>query len=334
VTELRAAFGTREQCTAILGSSLAMNFGVSDLSVAIEDGRVVFAADQVAACLEATARCGHVANTQPADVACRRVFQGTRDPGESCARDEECAGGGRCVISDACPGTCAPRVAIGEDCVSSPDCDDTAGPVACDDDTSTCVAVDLLPPVGEGEECWKFSTEEAGPQRCAEGLWCDGDGIFPPEEYRRGTCRRTLIPVGDPCADDEDLCADGAACWGDVCTVLEFRREPGAPCGGAAGCDPFERLECVNARCESIGDGLEGSPCRFHDWSAHVACEPGFACVVTGTGDPVTSATPRTCQSPRATGEPCAFSHECLSQTCGSDGFCAASFCGNARAQF
>jgi len=294
----------------------------------------VFAADQVDACLEATARCDHLPNSQPADVACRRVFRGTKAAGEACSRDEECAGGGRCLITDACPVSCAPRGAPGDGCEADADCDDTNALAYCDDQTSTCKTTLVLPAVGEGKACWIDSPGSVNRQPCADGLWCDGDGIFSAGEDRQGTCRRTLIPVGAPCSSQEDLCAAGAACWDDVCRALAIGREPGAPCGEAAFCDPFERLQCVGGTCQSIGDGLEGSRCRFHDLSALAACEPGFVCVVTGTDDPITSETARTCLPPLAAGATCKRSHECLSQTCGADGRCAASFCGNAKAQF
>jgi hypothetical protein len=331
---LRAVFGTEERCQELLASSMPMNFGLPDLIAAVDDGRVAFAADRVDACLEATARCDHLVNSQPADVACRRVFLGTKAAGEACSRDEECADDRRCVISDACPGSCAARIAPGGACEADADCDDTNSPVDCDYETSTCTTTLVLPPVGEGEECWFSSPGKVDRQPCADGLWCDGDGTFASEEYRNGTCRRTLIPVGDPCGSDEDLCEDGAACWDDVCTVLTIGREPGAPCSETSFCDPFARLQCVEGACESIGDGREGSPCRFHDLSAHAACEPGFVCVVTGSDDPVTSATARTCLPPLATGASCKGSHECLSRTCGADGLCAASFCGNSKARY
>jgi hypothetical protein len=333
VPGIRAALGTEERCQEVFASSMPMNFGLPNLIHAVEDGRVVFAPDHVDDCLDATARCDHLVNPQPADVACRRVFQGTRNTGEACVRNEECADGGRCIIGDACPGICGPRVPTGGACDADADCDDTNGPVDCDSETSTCKTTLVLPPVGEGEPCWFGSKASVDWQPCADGLWCAGDEVVD-SELRHGTCRRTRIPVGNDCDFEEDVCEEGAACWDGVCQMLIIRREPGASCAEATFCDPFQRLECVEGTCESFGDGREGSPCRFHDASAHAACEPGFACIITGSEDPVTSQTARTCLPPLAAGVPCRHAHECLSRTCGADGLCAASFCGNSAARY
>jgi hypothetical protein len=344
---LRALLGDEATCRQILQGTVTGRSGVSDLAEAVEQGRVVLKLDELSACLEAWSSCDFWRNRHAASAVCRRVFQGTQATGEACFRDEECAVG-RCVVADACPGTCQPLGAPGEVCATDDDCDGSNGLASCEimgsNVPDACYVTTLLPPVGEGEECWRFSEGE-GSQPCASGLWCEGDGIYaappgssPGYEYRRGLCRSTPIPGGEACDNDEDVCELGYFCRGEDtdyrCEAIQVVNDVGAPCGDVAVCNVFERLECVSGLCERTTDGLEGSSCQQQQFLGYRACEPGLVCVAMGMDDPITTETPQVCLLPRATGESCRRDHECASQTCGSDNRCADRFCETARQWF
>jgi hypothetical protein len=342
----RALMGDEATCRERFRGLITGRSGVADLDAAVEQGRVVLSLDALPECLDAWSSCDFFRNRQAANAVCRGVFQGTQAMGEACFRDEECEVG-RCVVADACPGTCQPLGAAGDECATDDDCDGSSGKASCElmglNVPDSCWVETPLPPVGEGEECWKAS-DVADPQPCASGLWCEGDGIYPlpPEsgpgtEYRRGICRSTGIPGGDPCNNDEDVCELGYYCQGEdsSCEAIQIVNEVGAPCGDGVGfCNLLERLECVNGLCELTTDGLEGSSCQDQEYLGYRACEPGLVCVATGTDDPITAETPKTCLLPRAAGESCRRHHECASETCSSDNRCSDRFCETARQWF
>jgi hypothetical protein len=347
VPGFRALLGDEATCREVFQGSITGR-GVSDLTEAVEQGRVVLKLDQLPACLEAWSSCDFWRDRQAVNAVCRRVYLGTQATGEACFRDEECADG-RCVVADTCPGTCQPLGAPGAVCANDDDCDGSSGQASCElmgpNVPDACYVATLLPPVGEGEECWKASEGEDR-QPCATGLWCEGDGIYPAapgsgsgDEYRRGICRSTPIPGGEACNDDEDICELGYSCRGEDtdhrCEAMQVVSDAGAPCGGEAGfCNVFERLECVGGFCERVTDGLEGSSCQEQQLLGYRACEPGLVCIAMGTDDPITAETPQTCLPPRAAGESCRRDHECASETCGPDNRCADRFCETARQWF
>jgi phage tail protein X len=330
MTFARALYGTETRCLELVTRSPNGNEGVADLIEMVGEGRAILMPEHVPACLDALARCDRLVNSQPADAACRRVFAGTKQTGEACYREEECAGGGQCHVYDACPGICEPRPTIGEDCGYQIGlCDDSDGPVGClsGEDVSqppTCEAVTLLPPAGEGEPCWAFASKDRETAYCAEGLWCQGDGYFDGLEPRTGTCRGSLIPGGDPC-NGWDICEEGYGCAADdVCRPFSIVGD-GAPCDDLAFCDIMQRLECFEGYCRPFGDGTEGSRCVTWENIGFLPCNQGLVCVA--TTDPSAPEQAYACLPPLAPGESCLRDGDCASEACNRDFRCEQRFC-------
>jgi len=332
----RALYGPEARCVELVTQGPNGYTGVADLIQTVDEGRAILMPEHIPACLEALARCDYFVNEQPSDEACRRVFAGTKQTGETCYREEECAGGGQCHVVDTCPGICEPRRAIGEECgYYLGDCDESDGLVGCFSQEdfmgpSTCHAVTVLPPPGEGEPCWTYFSADHDFAPCAEGMWCQGDGYKTGGlEPQVGICRGGPIPGGAPCLYDEDICEEGYLCDGVVCTPFAMVGD-GEPCGATRFCDIFEGLDCVEGYCQRVGDGTEGSPCLPWENVGFVACNPGLVCVT--SIDPITfQIVSRTCLPPLAAGEPCMDDVECASEACNLDSVCEPRFCEKAN---
>jgi hypothetical protein len=230
------------------------------------DARVVVNLTQINACFDflddAASPCP-LAGELPGE-ACRAIFVGQIQPGEECARDEQCAFGYGCTASEeqcgACvqrngvgrpcnPGGCLPGLACvnddGEDvCTDAPPAPAIAGDPCVDDADcgqalttglvcreSECVELEI---VDVAQECDVDVFAGAGTRVCSDGLTVtrcnddDGDGV--------GSCIQRNL-VGDGCTDPsechglEAFCEDGTCAptgqLGDTCDVA-----PGgdAPC--------------------------------------------------------------------------------------------------------
>jgi hypothetical protein len=146
--------------------------------------------------------------TMPANPVCRAA----KGRGEGCVRDEECAGGARCLRN-----RCAAGLA-GDGCLADDDC----GAIL------ACAGGRCVEPLAPDVAC-----AEAGPP-CAEGLACTSSA-------GASLCRPRLLP-GAPCGP-------GAACDLGRCEAGRCVRAAadGEACADAAACLPG-RL-CTSGRC-------------------------------------------------------------------------------------
>jgi hypothetical protein len=324
---LRRALQTEQRCREVFADSALRAPSYEDLDAKVRAGTIELDLTKVPACIDSLSRCEpEVMKRLYDDPACRAVFRGSSPLGGACSRAEDCADDARCVIDAACPGHCAARVALGQPCASSSDCDDHDGPTTCDsppDATSwmPICAARTLQRKGLGEACGYGVLEAGDVLACNEGLFCD---------YTTHSCQ-PILAAGSACDSDDDVCADGQFCRNGLCQALTIQRHVGDDCDDdyIEFCDLFSRLYCVNQKCELVGDGTEGAPCDPIDYSAFSDCNPGLVCL-----DPPSSASSGpndrplgTCGKPRAPTAPCEENDDCASEFCQADGTCGAAYC-------
>ena len=190
----------------LAGEDCVTNFGkrvdeqLPDFQQAIDDGRVAYHGDQVAACA-ADLRSRECAELQQRGSGpCEAVFTGTVALGESCSLDEECAGGAFCDFGATCPGTCRELAAEGDECNEDDDC---ASGLVCSDADQICEE-----PAGPGDVC------QGGNADCALGYMCAGADE---DMNQPGNCRAydEVFSAGDGDTCDPDngvLCQSGLTC--------------------------------------------------------------------------------------------------------------------------
>ena len=272
---------------------------------AIEEGKAVYDASQVEACIEEmrSQSCDDFL-TRNSDV-CLAALGGTVPLGEDCNDDIECEGDAFCDFGPKCPGKCVARQARGNHC--GDDSSRCADGLVCSDDTYRCVPAGRL-----GDPC------DAGKAPCMPGLFCAGadeDAALP------GACK-TYADVfsrklGEACnLSSDELCVAGLHCaqFRDADGILSATCE--APATSGAAC--------------SAGDGVgcpRGEYCfREDDASLVGQCTPrpaaGEACAaLTAEGDPLICASDLACidgvcLAPARLGEACAWNAACLSGSC------------------
>jgi hypothetical protein len=187
-------------------------------------------------------------------------------------------------------------------------------------------------------ECWTESTQCT--EACCRGV-CTGDTPPPVggigERCRYSACREgycedslcvPLLPEGAACVLTAQ-CDVGLSCDPDRCTRL-----PGAgePC--TTSCRDFGQV-CDGGRCKPIG--LPGAPC-----SDDSTCSPFYTCEGTcmarQLGDDcigsVVCPLPLVCDwrmgqcvEPKPDSEPCIYSYECESRSCGALRTCTSDSC-------
>lgn len=182
-------------------------------------------------------------------------FTGSLANGAPCSYDTQCASGACFGTPETSCGTCAPVVAIGEDCTNA-----TCGPKGfCLEGTHKCV-----PQLGPGEDC----SQDAN--ACVFGTWCDG-----------AKCVR-FPTAGEDCAGAQ-TCAEGSTCADDTkrC-VADKRAKVGESCGVEA--DTNVRIDCDLGYCTDALTGkcvawpAEGGACD-EEADPPVVCGTDFSCI-------------------------------------------------------
>lgn len=273
---------------------------------AVQDGRIVYDSNDLAGCLTAVekASCDEVLFDE-----CRSVFRGTKKTGESCVLDLECADQQQCVVSDSCPGSCAPAGMGGEACSTHNSC---APGFACASDV--CVKTAKL-----GEACGRDV-------KCQGYGFCSGFDTTTPDDT--GTCvaRSELATSGqdEPCEPfSEPLCKAGFVCTtkleGDI--VVGSCQKPvasGAACTYSTP-DPCPRGEYCSIT-SAVGVKPATGACRatlkvgetcMFDGARVGACESGAKCDVES----------KLCVATSHLDGPCTNDAGCYSDTC-VDGKC------------
>jgi len=333
---VRALLGTTAACVPLAASTLQP---WSYLRPALAAGRVRYdpvAGERCLARLRAVCRTDGL-DTDAIALWCPDVFVGSVASGGACHSSFECGPERYCQRDDtstgprSCPGTCRARIPLGGTCnFNARACAHPAeGWAECRSDGDaqpTCRAVTVGTPAGESQPCGYIPVagrDATTMVPCQDGLWCS-------ERVGEGTCRRP-IPVGAPCTDDDQVCADNALCVSagagmpETCRVIPLRTRAGETCGQSvlALCSPAARLRCSSNRdgtCMSSGTGAMGAPCMRAN-PGEVVCDPGLVCRTT-------EAEGRTCRAPAAAGEECDNNPDCASGSCDSlAGRCAAQAC-------
>ena len=253
-----------------------------DLAAAVHDGIIAYDGGNAEACLAAIAAQSCDVTSREArrlPPSCDHILTGTRDAGETCYFDAECASGdcaeASCPRDLCCAGACAPvraPVAIDGACETTRDCVDQA---FCGRD-HVCHALATM-----GQACDLDAD-------CAYGLACIGAGIDP------GACR-ALPALGEACPYLR--CADlGALCSASgVCAAAG----PGAACTSDADCSTVG--QCDPAMHVCTGFPTLGMPCITRcvgdAWCNHAVGQP-------------------MCEAPLATGSPCNTDDQCATLVC------------------
>jgi hypothetical protein len=313
----RIVLGSVENCRAVVSHSMAVSIANQEIATGIAAGVYAYDPAQAQACLDGFNGCS--GSTAP---ACQLVFSGHGQAATACHRNEDCAPGLYCSKSSSsvCDGTCAARIAIGQDCRGiTGECDQSGGPARCIWSNSSSRGVCRLvakPAVGLGQPCGTLVDLDA-PVGCAEGLWCKI-----PSLQAAGTCMAPL-PKGTTCDDPDDVCEAGSVCIAtgiaadastvvpEVCAPFIMARTAGARCSadshpvaGSVLCDVTRTLSCVNGACLEAPLGTEGAACTTNDLGV-ATCVAGLRCI----WDSSTAAS--TCAKPKKAGETCSSNRQC-----------------------
>ncbi len=213
----------------------------------IADGHVAFDPERAAACLEARATtfCDETATEPRIDDPCEDVWEGLRESGESCRKDE-CVHGTSCTTGSGCHGTCNPVMFACPECAADEWCDAAAG---------TCEAL-----LAEGETC-------GASFQCQEGLVCDAPSMG------TGDCVATGIRAEGEACEVDDVCEEGLYCEGSTCRPY-FLEPEGDACGMDGHiCEP--ELICFETSLECETPHAVGDPCvnNIGDCGADLYCD-------------------------------------------------------------
>ncbi len=246
--------------------------------------------------LAATAACVQkIQNTSCLNTPTCDAVSGSAARGAQCFDTSECQADLYCDARSTCPGSCEPRIPLGESITSFEQfC--VAGAY---DYNNVCRA-----PVAEGASCAALSGTTFK-QRCAAGLICTGAEVC--------TKGNEYAGLNEAC-DSNRYCGAGLRCLGAKCAK---KLSAGAACVAQEDCQ--NGLACVGARCEPFfgkaGDTCENATGRY--------CDPGLFCNRTS------SASAGTCAPRRSSGATCADGTQCAvglfcAATSGPDGECRA----------
>lgn len=290
---------TTDSCDNLFSSNFDASF--EPTAKAVADGRVIYDGKAAAELIKAldAATCENydsVATRFDAESA----LAGTVALGGTCTVDVECAGAANCLGNGTCPGTCVAVSALGEDCLSSSDCQPglTCG------SSDTCVE----------RRAWGATCTEE--DACPTFAVClaDGNGAM--------TCQSLMSvysgTLGASCsAADRVLCEEGLVC--EIATVGSTAGVCVAKVTAGAACRAASPSMCPSGQyCQIATDATEGtctdSPaageaCGFIG-DSYVLCAGSLSCAE------------NVCVVPQANGQPCANEDVCASNYCKS-GTCA-----------
>ena len=235
-----ARLDLRDQCLARVTPNVVNAVGPA-IAAGIDDGRIVYDAQNAQSCLDATASCSRDQQQPP---ACLDTFAGQVPVGGDCLNSFDCAGGVACIADAVCPGTCTAWGGAGVACRSSYDCDRNLrclggvctatgsenAPCTSDNDCNyalLCLSVEgagkCVDPgaylTGKaGEACGTFATGIPGAPLCEIELVCVQDG----PDATTGTCAER-VAAGAACSlAFLSQCPPGYYCTGTpgLCEVL------------------------------------------------------------------------------------------------------------------
>jgi Dickkopf N-terminal cysteine-rich region len=324
----RFVLETVQGCKDVLARSNATSYGLRDLRAQVEAGNIHYVPEQGQKCLADLAQCNGVDSLTQGP--CREAFDGNAKTGETCQRDEDCAGDAYCQVPGTCPGQCQPRKKPNESCERDNECAYTGADVFCDHDSGpspVCRALEPSPKVGKGEPCTRAYTGAGSLTLCQDNLWCATLPGGDPVADALGHCIEPIAGNG-ACVDSDDVCLDGLCdASAGTCQKYTLRKKAGETCDKAllVICDPLLGLSCNDAgTCEGSGDGTEGSACFSGDFQR--GCDPGLYC----QKDPaVVASTPGICRAQLPSGAACQQSQSCDSGDCGADQKCLERACFN-----
>jgi hypothetical protein len=197
------------------------------------------------------------------EAACRRVFFGTLQPGQTCTGSGECIPGATCHLSNGgkqCVDSKELRGKLGQMCsVTCTEFENGSG--SCSGSGGAGGQGGGSPPVScytnDGLYCDSSNACATVPgigQACMTGIQCGAQAFCD-----NGTCvaKRT----SGSCGQRSDGCADTAYCeWSTQ--QCYARRPTGAPCATSVQC--------------TIGDGCTGGACRAPTIASAESCRGGF----------------------------------------------------------
>ncbi len=204
------------------------------LAAAVEAGVVRFDPTLEQQCLDdlATASCDQTSRSfRIPSLSCQGALLGTRNAGQDCRFDDECATArcteGICEPYECCQGNCREARASLGPCIDKTDCFETE--YCTRDHVCAPLEHELKPCINDGA--------------CDFGLACIGASSIEP-----GTCRR-LPAIGQACPYGR--CADvGAKCdTTGVCAPLGL---PGDRCNDNTDCSPYAECNQASGTCEAI----------------------------------------------------------------------------------
>lgn len=204
---------------------------------------------------------------------CDALARGNLPGGAPCGASVQCASG-YCVHPEAgveC-GTCAPALALGDQCESMSPASgcplgSSCGEWSADSGPPTCQAR------GEGESCLNGG--------CASGLFCSDSDTCAARRQKGESCDPLQVA---------NRCANALTCVGGICGV---RQDKGKACSDDTECDV--RLRCVGGLCAARPQASLGELC-----DDNIECGLGALCFSSR------------CMQRRALGESCGESRECV----------------------
>lgn len=221
-----------------------------------------------------------IACTQgPASSGCPGAATGLVANGGTCYQFSECVAGHWCDTNSACPGTCKPRVAIGQPSATmyGEDCAADAYRYG-----ANCVAR-----IAVGMEC--------GPQGgMSEARYCVNGAACSTSTER---CVAGFVDVGGTCAPNTSPeCREGTGCVSNACVAYG---DVNSPCDSVRRCK--QGLQCGAANV-CVAFGVAGSACG----TGNPQCGSGLFCNIS-------SGTTGVCTTLRGTNGTCTNNGQCQS---------------------
>lgn len=292
-----------QDCAEVTGNVFTARRGDA-LADSVADGRIVFDASRMAACLSAIESQGCEVQISRRPAACEEAIEGKVALGGDCVINEDCAGTTTyCAPQAQCPGQCQALLNSGMPCTNSDQC---ANGTACEfiDGVRQCTTQGTA-----GQEC-----NIASRPTCRRGFTCT------PNPGDNDTCKSNSIvyglQAGQTCAPPGSMCEPGLACTLQPNNVTICA--PIADSGGA--CFRAQPTHCPPDQFCNAATGMEGvcvdlpgdnEACR----DRAPECGAGLTCV--GATDQSTGF----CRFVGENGDGCSEPSECYSGNC-QDSLC------------